>query len=963
MIEETIHAEPIDDIEYPGQEEIAPEPQVPQASQESSPYFPDIPDSVAFSATEDVSQKYEQGNTDRIDFHNGPTAEAVDITPSDTDPLISREPEVAQPNIPQEIRQGQASVESVPVFDEIRPEEQDDGLIVQPGEDVPLDVESGQFVRFVATPPKQISVVVPNVENNLPLNKPAPPINVDEEGYFKPPRVEPSNTYQAGYQQIDYPQSTGGGQFPVSVNPDLIDPNDYHEDRPSFSSGTNKQAVKEYYPLGKPPPSKPAPEDISTKSVLPPKSAEATKEVSKPASSFLDFLIPSFIRGSSKTDPEGPPKPPVNANNRPRVPPPPPPPQRGPQVRPLNTFPHPTELGGKENPIRVVIGPDGIPNLPKPPGWNRPHDTLTKRKMFRLEQETPERSIVVEESTGASSLKDDEIFAEIPDNQQVEIKMPKLKLPVPPPRLPPNFNRPRPAHAPMPITEKPFSGLPRVTLERKPAPIISKVSMTDADDFQVPENSPMPKRRQLSDAGLIPDKPEFTAIHKEKNEESVELQQNAEEYKNKLSDPDFFQNITKAHVFHATNLNEDDNLRLDDPINAAPIQYSPTVFQIQDLNPFGEKPDSVQTEISEPKITEPEYNSFPPQQPQPKRIVSEQPSLAEIAPPARSVHHSKDGHIDRPEVVYEPTDVYGKKPEFRFVQDYNPLNSLFEGPVHVQEQEVTAPTEPPMLEELTESDETLGTTESSIETETTTLYIDPIAEHINKLLRHYLTTQTPMQEVPSLLFDAETGSVVLEYVSPDGEHGRVEQPIQDIVDTEESAESSTFQTFKAIPDEEEQQQQEQEQQQQEQQQQEEQQQPHEDVTEQPEILGDLPTEEQFLEDESQTGKSALDYVQFDKFFSPSSHVKDADWFIMDSEGKKRIMHQGMEEENVAQDRIDVQAEDYESYTQTPSFENDETGSTDAVEFQTESTTIERHTEGGFQPVSHLVTDPDEFIHE
>jgi hypothetical protein len=49
--------------------------------------------------------------------------------------------------------------------------------------------------------------------------------------------------------QIDYPHSTGGGQFPVSVNPDLIDPNDYHEDRPSFSSGTNKQAVKEYYPV------------------------------------------------------------------------------------------------------------------------------------------------------------------------------------------------------------------------------------------------------------------------------------------------------------------------------------------------------------------------------------------------------------------------------------------------------------------------------------------------------------------------------------------------------------------------------------------------------------------------------------------------------------------------------------------------------------------------------------------
>ena len=81
--------------------------------------------------------------------------------------------------------------------------------------------------------------------------------------------------------------------------------------------------------------------------------------------------------------------------------------------------------------------------------------------------------------------------------------------------------------------------------------------------------------------------------------------------------------------------------------------------------------------------------------------------------------------------------------------------------------EATVPTEPPMLEELLETEETVGTTEAYIEPETTTaLYIDPIAEHVNKLLRHYLTTQEPLKEVPSLLYDAETGSVVLEYVSP-----------------------------------------------------------------------------------------------------------------------------------------------------------------------------------------------------
>ena len=343
---------------------------------------------------------------------------------------------VQRPQSGQEIR---GSVESVSLFDETQPsaDTEDDGLIIQPGEDVPIDVESGQFVRFVAQPPKQINIVVPNANANPLPSKPAP-INVDEEGYFKPPKVEPSDTYQAGYQQIDFPHSTGGGQFPASVNPDIIDPNDYHEDRPSFSSGTNKQAPQEFYPLGKPPPNIPLTDEISP-NVVTPKPAEV-KETPKPATSFLDFLIPSFIRGSSKTDPEGPPKqpppPPANVNPRQRVAPPPP---KASLSRPLNTFPHPLELGGKNNPIRVPIGPDGIPQLPTPPGWNRPpHDVLSKRKMYRIEQD-PVNSM--EETTDSVTVREEELMSEIPT---LEIQMPKLKLPVPPPRLPPNFNRPRP---------------------------------------------------------------------------------------------------------------------------------------------------------------------------------------------------------------------------------------------------------------------------------------------------------------------------------------------------------------------------------------------------------------------------------------------------------------------------------------------------------------------------------------
>jgi hypothetical protein len=69
------------------------------------------------------------------------------------------------------------------------------------------------------------------------------------------------------------------------------------------------------------------------------------------------------------------------------------------------------------------------------PGWNRPHDVISKRKMYRLEQE-PISSM--EETTDSAALSEEEAVAD------VDVQMPKLKLPVPPPRLPPNFNRPRP---------------------------------------------------------------------------------------------------------------------------------------------------------------------------------------------------------------------------------------------------------------------------------------------------------------------------------------------------------------------------------------------------------------------------------------------------------------------------------------------------------------------------------------
>jgi hypothetical protein len=53
----------------------------------------------------------------------------------------------------------------------------------------------------------------------------------------------------------------------------------------------------------------------------------------------------------------------------------------------------------------------------------------------------------------------------------------------------------------------------------------------------------------------------------------------------------------------------------------------------------------------------------------------------------------------------------------------------------------------------------------------TTTY-DPIADHVNLLLQQYFSTQTPDQEpnsVPMITYDDENNSVVMEYMSPDGE--------------------------------------------------------------------------------------------------------------------------------------------------------------------------------------------------
>merc|ERR1712062_138769 len=116
--------------------------------------------------------------------------------------------------------------------------------------------------------------------------------------------------------------------------------------------------------------------------------------------------------------------------------------------------------------------------------------------------------------------------------------------------------------------------------------------------------------------------------------------------------------------------------------------------------------------------------------------VSDESRLIDLAPIARPTKIEK---IDKPEVVYKPTQ------------------------------------------------STTTTSTATTEQETTTTE-DPIASHVNFLLQQYFSTQTPHTDpeaIPMITYDDENQSIVMEYVSPDGEHGSVdmlEEPVQKAAD-------------------------------------------------------------------------------------------------------------------------------------------------------------------------------------
>jgi hypothetical protein len=436
---------------------------------------------------------------------------------------------------------GAGSVEQVPLYGQGPHTGYSEGSKASYPEDAltapTVDTHSGDYVRIVASPPSKINMVPGN--NGGQHNDRLPLASVDSQGFFKPGKEAIySDKYLAGYEQIDLPEMYGG-QFPGNINPDLIDPDDYHQDRPSFQSSDIQQSThKEYYPLGKAPtPEQVNPDLLSSQGghqqdptnfsfqhkidIRPAKKKHESK------GSFFDFLIPSFVRSSNKADPEGP------RQVKPRHKRPPPPPRGAPNMphslkapnRPQGTFPHPLELGGKLNPILIRVpdqqagssfpGQHSFGQASSPPA----NAALKKKGLFKTEAE-PENVI---EDTAEVELV--EYGPKVRPTGGPKTR-PSMIMNLPP--APPLLRRPRPANTPLQMTSQPVIGLPRVPPGRKQVPFSPKKPPRPPVLLDLP-GIPQPKHRHYHRPTTLP------------NNHVIKLK--AEEYKQKLQDPDFHQVI------------------------------------------------------------------------------------------------------------------------------------------------------------------------------------------------------------------------------------------------------------------------------------------------------------------------------------------------------------------------------------------------------------------------------------
>merc|ERR1712156_1397257 len=385
-----------------------------------------------------------------------------------------------------------------------------------------------------------------------------------------------------------------------------------------------------------------------------------------------------------------------------------------------------------------------------------------------------------------------------------EIKIPEPKIDpknkpsiVNMPPSPPLLRRPRPPNnAPLKMNSQP-AGIPRLPPKRKQKPI----------------------RPPLLNLPGIPQ------IHQRYPHPNFSGNQNSKidlsKYKEKLRDPDFHQNLTKAHVYHASDLDEEVK-DLDREEQSVPSFTKALLSYLQDANPF--------------KLVSRKRTSPPPPTPPPKFDI--RPSvekvdlfegspfevtesrIQEMAPPSKA---SKIEILDDIEVVYRP--IVTAKP--------------------------TTVSTTTTTESTTTTITTTTTTTATTTTQTTTTTHDPIADHVNLLLQQYFSTQTPNvdtsdQGVPMITYDDENNSIVMEYLSPDGTRDKIEQsgPEQEVGEAEVAVPN-----FFPQPD-------------------------NADTAILPSMLHHSSAESKM--------------TSLDRVFEPSQKTGDADWFVLDENGNRRV---------------------------------------------------------------------------
>merc|ERR1712228_253562 len=154
---------------------------------------------------------------------------------------------------------------------------------------------------------------------------------------------------------------------------------------------------------------------------------------------------------------------------------------------------------------------------------------------------------------------------------------------------------------------------------------------------------------------------------------------------------------------------------------------------------------------------------------------------------------------------------------------------------------------------------TTSTTATITTTMTTTTTQDPIADHVNLLLQQYFSTQTPDVDnsekgVPMITYDDENNSIVMEYLSPDGSTSITNNELKSEEMEPKQEVAETVPNF--FP--------------------------------QPDNAGSpiLPV----LKSDPETVMEVLDRV-----FEPSQKTGDADWFVLDENGTRRV---NLEEETL-----------------------------------------------------------------